>query len=85
MPSSSSSTSQSDIDFGGYKRARRPPQVAQTPVPTQPEKPILMNPVSTQPANITEEVSANLSQVNKEFDSEAETEMWSRPCYKPGI
>ena len=63
-PPSSSNTSQSDIDFGRYKRARKSPQVAQTPVPIQPEEPIL-NPVNTQPINIIDEVHPNLSQVNK--------------------
>ena len=76
-PSSSSNTSQSDIDFGRYKRARRSPQFAQTPVPIQPEEPILNNLVNTQPINIIEEVPPNLSQANKESDSETETEIWS--------
>ena len=36
-PSSSSNTSQSQIDFGRCKRAKKSPQVVQTPVPIQPE------------------------------------------------
>ena len=64
-PSSSSNTSQSDIDFGRYKRARRSPQVAQTPVPIQPEEPVLINPVNTQQINIIDEVHPNLSQAKK--------------------
>ena len=76
-PSSSSNKSQYDIDFGRYKRARRSPQVSQMPVPIQPEEPILINPVSTQPINIIEEVPPNLLQANKESDSETETEIWS--------
>ena len=75
-PSSSSNTSQSEIDFGRYKRARKSPQVAQTPVPIQPEKPNF-NPVNTQPIYIIGEVHPNLSQPNKESDSETETEIWS--------
>ena len=76
-PSSSSNTSQSDIDFGRYKRAKKSPQVVQTPIPIQPEEPILINPVGTQPINIIHEVLPNLSQANKESDSETETEIWS--------
>ena len=44
-PSSSSNTSHSEIDFGRYKRARKSPQVVQTPVPIQPEEPNF-NPVN---------------------------------------
>ena len=47
------------------------------PVSIQPEEPILMNPVNTQPSNIIDEVHPNLSQANKESDSETETEIWS--------
>ena len=74
-PSSSSNTSQSEVDFGRYKRARKSPQVVQTPVPRQPEEPNF-NPVNTQPINI-EEFHPNLPQTNKESDSETETEIWS--------
>ena len=75
-PSSSSNTSQSEIDFGRFERARKSPQVAQTPVPIQPEEPNF-NPVNTQPINIIDEVHPNLSQPNKGSDSETETEIWS--------
>ena len=73
--SSSSNTSQSQIDFGRYKRAKKSPQVVQTPVPIQPEEPSF-NPVNTQPINI-DEFHLNLPQKNKESDSETETEIWS--------
>ena len=76
--SSSSNTSQSQIEFGRYKRAKKSPQVVQTPVPTQPEEPSF-NPVNTQPINI-DEVHPNLPQTIKESDSETETEIWSFDC-----
>ena len=74
-PSSSSNTSQSQIDIGRYKRANKSPQVVQTPAPIQPEEPSF-NPVNTQPINI-DEFHPNLPQTNKESDSETETEIWS--------
>ena len=76
MTPSSSNNSQSEIDFGRYKRARKSPQVAQTPVPIQPEE-TNFNPVNTQPINIIDQVHPNLSQENKQSDSETETEIWS--------
>ena len=76
MPSSSSNTSQSEMDFDRYKRARTSPQVVQTPVPIQPEEPNF-NPVNTQPIKIIDEIHPNLSHPNKESDSEIETEIWS--------
>ena len=74
-PSSSSNTSQSEIDFGRYKRAKKSLQVVQAPVPIQPEEPNF-NPVNTQPINI-EEFHPNIPSTNKESDSETETEIWS--------
>ena len=75
MMPSPSNTSQSQIDFGRYKRAKISPQVVQTPVPIQPEEPSF-NPVNTQPINI-DEFHPNLLQTNKESDSETETEIRS--------
>ena len=75
MPSSSSNTSQSQIDIGRYKRAKKSPQVVQLPVPIQPEEPSF-KPVNTQPINI-DEFHLNLPQTNKESNSETETETWS--------
>ena len=49
------------------------------PVPIQPEEPNF-NPVNTQPINIIDEVHLNLSQENKQSDSETETEIWSLDC-----
>ena len=69
-PSSSSNTSQSQIDFGSYKS-----QVVKMPVPIQPEEPSFI-PVNTQPINI-DEFHPNLPQMNKESNSETETEIWS--------
>ena len=37
-PSSSSNSSQSQLDIGRYTRARKSPQVVQTPTPIQPEE-----------------------------------------------
>ena len=74
-PSSSSYTSQSQIDIGRYKRAKKSPQDVQTPVPIQPEEPSF-NPVNTQLINI-DEFHPNLPQKNKQSDSETETEIWS--------
>ena len=71
----SSNTSQSQIDLGRYKRAKKSSQVIQTPIPIQPEEPSF-NPVNTQPINI-DEFHPNLPQKNKESDSETETEIWS--------
>ena len=81
-PSSSSLTVQSDNDFGRYKRVRVSPQVAEAPIPVQPEEPININPVSIQPANIQpvntgQNIFENLTQTNKESDSDNETENWS--------
>ena len=78
-PSSSSHTLQSDNDFGRYKRVRVSPQVAEAPIPIQPEEPVNINPVNIQPANIQpvntgQNVSENLTQTNKDSDSDNETE-----------
>ena len=62
-PSSSSNTSQSQVDFGRYKRAKKSSQVVQTPVPIQPEEPNFI-PVNTQLINI-DEFHPNLLQMNK--------------------
>ena len=70
----SSNTSQSQIDFGRYKRANKSSQV-RTPVPVQPQETNFI-PVNTQPINI-DEFQPNLPQTNKESDSETETEIWS--------
>ena len=75
MTPSSSNTSQSQIDFGRYKRANKPSQVVQTPDPVQPEETNFI-PVNTQPINI-DEFQPNLPQTNKESDWETETEIWS--------
>ena len=53
MTPSSSNTSQSQIDFGRYKRANKTSQVVQTPVPVQPRETNFV-PVNTQPINIDE-------------------------------
>ena len=74
-PSFFTNTSQSQIDFGRYKRANKSSQVVQTPVPVQPQETNFI-PVNTQPINI-DEFQPNLSQTNKESDSETETEIWS--------
>ena len=81
-PSSSSHTVQSDNDFGRYKRVRVSPQVAEAPIPIQPEEPINISPVNIQPANIQpvntgQNIFENLTQTNKESDSDNETENWS--------
>ena len=74
-PSSSSNTSQSQIDISRYTRANKAPQVVQTSAPIQPEEPSF-NPVSTQLINI-DEFHPNLPRTNKESDLETETEIWS--------
>ena len=81
-PSSSSHTLQSDNDFGRYKRVRVSPQVAEAPVPMQPAEPININPdniqpVNIQPVNTGQDVSKNLTQTNKDSDSDNKTENWS--------
>ena len=75
MTPSSSNTSQSQIDFGRYKRADQTSQVVQTPVSVQPQETNFIS-VNTQPINI-DEFQPNLPQTNKESDSETETEIWS--------
>ena len=70
-PSSSSNTTQSQIDISRYKRANKSPQVVQTPAPIQPKEPSF-NPVNTQPISI-DEFHPNLPQMNRESDSETET------------
>ena len=75
MMPSYSNTSQSQIDFGRYKKANKSSQVVQTPVPVQSEETNFI-PVNTQPINI-DEYQPNLPQSNKESDSETETEIWS--------
>ena len=74
----SSNTSQSQIDFGRYKRAKKSSQVVQTPVLIQPEGPNFI-PVNTQPINI-DKFHPNLPKTNKESDSGTETEIWPFDC-----
>ena len=72
-PSSSSNTSQSQLDIDRYTRAHKSPQVVQTPTPIQPED--NFNPVNNQPINY-DQFQPNLTQQNKESDSEIVSEVW---------
>ena len=74
-PSSSSNSSQSQLDIGRYTRAHKSPQVVQTPTPIQPEE-TNFSPITNQPINY-DQFQPNLTQQNKESDSETESEVWS--------
>ena len=74
-PSSSSNSSQSQLDIGRYTRAHKSPQVVQMPTPIQPEE-TNFSPVTNQPINY-DQFQPNLTQQNKESDSETEYEVWS--------
>ena len=70
---------QSNNDFGRYKRVRVSPQVVDAPIPIQPEEPVI-NPVNIQPADIQPvNTGQNISEKNKESDSDNETENISAP------
>ena len=75
MPPSSSNSSQSQLDIGRYTRAHKSPQVAQTTTPIQPEE-TNFSPITNQPINY-DQFQPNLTQQNKESDSETESEVWS--------
>ena len=74
-PSSSSNSSQSQLDIGRYTRAHKSPQVVQTSTPIQPEE-TNFSPITNQPINY-DQFQPNLTQQNKESDSETESEVWS--------
>ena len=74
-PSSSSNSSQSQLDIGRYTRAHKSPQVVQTPTPIQPEE-TNFSQITNQPINY-DQIQPNLTQQNKESDSETECEVWS--------
>ena len=74
-PSSSSNSSQSQLDIGRYTRAHKSPQVVQTPTLIQPEE-TNFSPITNQPINY-DQIQPNLTQQNKESDSETESEVWS--------
>ena len=74
-PSSSSNSSQSQLDIGRYTRAHKSPQVVQMPTPIQPEE-TNFSPITNQPINY-DQFQPNLTQQNKESDSETESEVWS--------
>ena len=73
MPSFSSNSSQSQL--GRYTRAHKSPQVVQTPTPIQPEE-TNFSPVTNQPINY-DQFQPNLTQQNKESNSETVSEVWS--------
>ena len=75
---SSSNSSQSQLDIGRYTRAHKSPQVVQMPTPIQPEE-TNFSPVTNQPINY-DQFQPNLTQQNKESDSETESEVWSFDC-----
>ena len=74
-PSSSSNSSQSQLDIGRYTRAHKSPQVVQTPTLIQPEE-TNFSQITNQPINY-DQIQPNLTQQNKESDSETESEVWS--------
>ena len=74
-PSSSSNSSQSQLDIGRYTRAHKSPQVVQTPTLIQPEETNFSH-ITNQPINY-DQIQPNLTQQNKESDSETESEVWS--------
>ena len=74
-PSSSSNSSQSQLDIGRYTRAHKSPQIVQTPTPIQPEE-TNFSQITNQPINY-DQIQPNLTQQNKESDSETESEVWS--------
>ena len=74
-PSSSSYSSKSQLDIGRYTRAHKSPQVVQTPTLIQPEE-TNFSPITNQPINY-DQIQPNLTQQNKESDSETESEVWS--------
>ena len=64
-PSSSSNSSQSQLDIGRYTRAHKSPQVVQTPTPIQPEE-TYFSPVTNQPINY-DQFQLNLTQQGVRF------------------
>ena len=74
-PSSSSNSSQSQLDIGRYTRAHKSPQVVQTTTSIQPQE-TNFSPITNQPINY-DQFQPNLTQQNKESDSETESEVWS--------
>ena len=74
-PSSSSNSFQSQLDIGRYTRAHKSPQVVQTPTLIQPEE-TNFSQITNQPINY-DQIQPNLTQQNKESDSETESEVWS--------
>ena len=74
-PSSSSNSSQSQLDIGRYTRAHKSPQVVQTPTLIQPEE-TNFSQITNQPITY-DQIQPNLTQQNKESDSETESEVWS--------
>ena len=73
-PSSSSNSSQSQLDIGRYTRAHKSPQVVQMTTPIQPQE-TNFSPITNQPINY-DQFQPNLTQQNKESDSETESEVW---------
>ena len=73
-PTSSPQSTQSDHDFGRYKRAKITPQVVDSPVPLQTVEPINITPVNISPVSIAQNILENIPQTTKDsgFDSEAE-------------
>ena len=74
-PSSSSNSSQSQLDICRYTRAHKSPQVVQTPTLIQPEE-TNFSQITNQSINY-DQIQPNLTQQNKESDSETESEVWS--------
>ena len=76
-PSLSSRSTQSQNDFGRYKRDHTSPQVAEAPVPVQPAEPLNISPVNISPVNIAQSVTEHIPQTSKDSGSDFDAEIWS--------
>ena len=59
-PSSSSRSTQSEHDFGRYKRAHISPPVTEAPAPMQPVETVNINPVNISPVNIAHDITEHV-------------------------
>ena len=76
--SSSLSSTQSENDYGRYKRVKLAPHAAEMPTPLQPEEHINITPnLSEIPINITPQLPENVLQGTKGPGSDSEAEVWS--------
>ena len=78
LSSSSITPTQSENDYGRYKKVKLAPQVAETPTPLQPVEQVNITPNLPEiPINITHQLLDNVLQGTKDSGSDSEAEVWS--------